>query len=140
VTAIANAGAVGTDPDYDDNSATAGQTGWVPLLATPPYPAYSSNMQCIGSGGAGILRNAFGDANAFTATWYLDNTATSAVVRSQNYSSFTELEVEEGNSRVWGGIHFRFDLTESIEACNAVANYIYANKMQRVDRHGGRPW
>lgn len=140
VTAIANAGAVGTDPDYDDNPATATQSGWVPLLSTPPYPAYSSNMQCIGSGAAGILRNAFGDANAFTATWYLDNTATSAIVRSQNYSSFTELEVEEGLGRIWGGIHFRFDLTESIEACNLVANYIYTNKMQRVDRYGGRPW
>ncbi len=129
-TAIANAGAVGSDPDYDDNPLTDGQPGWVPLLVTPPYPAYSSNMQCIGAGGAGILRNFFGDNRPFKATWYLNNTATSPVVRAENYPSFTDLEVEEGNSRVWGGIHFRFDLTESIESCNAVADYIFDNKMQ----------
>jgi hypothetical protein len=47
--------------------------------------------------------------------------------------SFTELEVEEGMSRVWGGIHFRFELTESIESCSAVAYYIFANKMQAAN-------
>ena len=129
-TAISNAGAVGSDPDYDDNPLTEGQPGWVPLLVTPPYPAFSSNMQCIGAGAAGILRNFFGDDNNVRVTWYLNNTATSPIVRAENYTSFTDLEVEEGNSRVWGGIHFRFDLTESIESCNAVADYIFHNKMQ----------
>ena len=129
-TAIANAGAVGSDPDYDDNPLTDGQPGWVPLLMTPPYPSHSSNMQCVGAGAAGILRNFFGDNRPFKATWYLNNTATSPVVRAENYTSFTDLEVEEGNSRVWGGIHFRFDLTESRESCKAVADYIFHNKMQ----------
>ena len=132
-TAIANAGAVGSDPDYDDNPSTAGQPGWIPVLTTPPYPSHASNMQCIGAGGAGTLRRAFGDDNNFTAKWYLNNTATSPVVREQSYTSFTQLEVEEGNSRVWGGIHFRFELTESIESCEAVAYYIFANKMQATN-------
>jgi hypothetical protein len=133
-TAIANAGAVGSDPDYDDNPATAGQPGWVPLLVTPPYPSQSSNMQCIGAGAGRMLRNVFGtDDRSFTAKWYLNNTATSPVVRAENYTSFSELTVEEGHSRIWGGIHFRFELTDSIESCSAVADYIYANKMQRVD-------
>jgi hypothetical protein len=131
-TAIANAGAVGSDPDYDDNPATAGQSGWVPVLTTPPYPSYGGNMQCIGAGGAGILRGLFGDAHSFTAKWYLNNTATSPVVREQSYTSFTQLEVEEGNSRVYGGIHFRFDNEESIESCNAVADFVLETKMQRL--------
>jgi hypothetical protein len=129
-TAIANAGAVGSDPDYDDNPLTEGQPGWVPLLVTPPYPSHSSNMQCIGAGGAETLRNFFGDSRPFKATWYLNNTATSPVVRAENYTSFSDLEVEEGLGRVWGGIHFKFELTESIESCNAVADYIFEHKMQ----------
>jgi hypothetical protein len=129
-TAIANAGAVGSDPDYDDNPATAGQTGWVPVLTTPPYPSYGGNMQCIGAGATGILRTLFGDANTFTAKWYVDNTPTSAVVRERSYTSFTELEVEEGDSRIYGGIHFRFDNTESIESCEAVADHVFSTKMQ----------
>ena len=51
-------------------------------------------------------------------------------MRAENYTSFTDLEVEEGLSRVWGGIHFTFELTESIESCNAVADYIFKHKMQ----------
>ena len=129
-TAIANAGAVGSDPDYDDNPATAGQTGWIPVLTTPPYPSYGGNMQCIGAGATGILRALFGNANTFTVKWFVDNTPTSAVVREQSYTTFTALEAEEGNSRIYGGIHFRFDNTESIESCNAVADYIFATKMQ----------
>ena len=129
-TAIANAGAVGSDPDYDDNPATAGQPGWVPVLTTPPYPSYAGNMQCIGAGGAGILKGLFGDTNTFTAKWYVNNTPTSPVVREQTYTSFTALEVEEGNSRVYGGIHFRFDNTASIESCEAVASHVLATKMR----------
>jgi hypothetical protein len=132
-TAIANAGAVGGDADYDDNPATLGQPGWIPVLTTPPYPSHSSNMQCIASGAAGVLRSAFGDANTFTAKWLADNTATSLVVRQQSYTSLTALEVEAGISRVYGGIHFTFELTESIESCSGVAGYIVANKMRATN-------
>ena len=126
-TAIANAG-------DDNNDATEEDTTWVPLLATPPYPSHSSNMQCIGAGAAGILRNVFRGEKSFTATWYESDTitppaTTPPVERSVDYSSFSELMVEEGNSRVWGGIHFRFELDTSIEACTNVANYLYDNYM-----------
>jgi hypothetical protein len=132
-TAIARAGAFGGDPDYDDNPATEGQPGWVPLLVTPSYPSQSSNMQCIGAGAARTLRNVFGtDNKSFTAVWYLNNTPTSPIVRAENYTSFWDLAVEEGNSRVWGGIHFTFELTTSRESCAGVADYIFANKMQRT--------
>jgi hypothetical protein len=130
-TAIARAGAFEGDPDYDDNPATEGQPGWVPLLPTPPYPSHPSNMQCIGSGAAGILSNVFGtDERSFKATWYLNNTPTSPIVRAENYQRFSDLEIEEGAGRVWGGIHFTFELTESRKSCGAIADYIFANKMQ----------
>jgi hypothetical protein len=132
-TAIANAGAVGNDPDYDDNPATEGQPGWVPVLTSPPYPSYAGNMQCIGAPAARMLRNVTGGERAVTATWYLNNTPTSPIVRRESFQSFWELAVEEGHSRIWGGIHYRFDTTASQKACSAVADYIYANKMQRVD-------
>ena len=132
-TAIANAGAVGSDPDYDDNPATEGQPGWVPLLVTPPYPSHSSNAQCLGTGAARMLRNVLGtDDKSFKAVWYLNNTPTSPIVRAENYQRFSDLEIEVGLSRVWGGIHFTFELTTSREACAKVADYIFANKMQPV--------
>jgi hypothetical protein len=122
--------------DVDDNPDTAAEAGWVPLLATPPYPSHASNMACIGAGAARMLANVFGtDAIPFTATWYASNTVTPPattppVVYSQDHDSFWELAQEEGDSRIWGGIHFRFEIDASQESCADVADYLFENYMQ----------
>ena len=120
-TAIANA-------DVDNNPATEADTTWAPLIPTPPYPAYASNMTCIGTGAARMLANVLGgDAQTFTATWY---TAANAVVWSEPYTSLWQLGDDEANSRIWGGIHFRIDIDSSQVSCTQVADYLYDNVMQ----------
>lgn len=120
-TAIANA-------DVDNNAATEADTTWVPLVLTPAYPAYASNMTCLGTGAARMLANLLGsDAQTFTATWY---TAANAPVHSEPYTSLWQLGDDEANSRIWGGIHFRFDIDESQVSCTQVADYLYDNFMQ----------
>ncbi len=121
-----------TAPDQDDdNPATPEDANWLPLLSTPPYPSHSSNMTCIGAGAAQMLANVFHtDAKSFTATWYKDDSAAPTVVHSQAYNSFSALAQEEGNSRIWGGIHFRFEIDESLTSCSAIADYLYDNYMQ----------
>ncbi len=37
---------------------------------------------------------------------------------------------DEGLSRIWGGIHFRFEIDTSEVSCYQVADYIYDNYMQ----------
>jgi hypothetical protein len=122
-------------PDRDDdNPATVEDADWLPLLGTPPYPSHSSNMTCIGAGAAQMLANVFHtDAKSFTVTWYKDDSAAPAVVHSQAYNSFWALAQEEGNSRIWGGIHFRFEIDESLRSCAAVADYLYDHYMQGRD-------
>ena len=120
-TAIANA-------DVDNNPATDADTTWVPLIPTPPYPAYPSNMTCIGTGASRMLANLLGnDAQTFSATWYkADNT----VLWSEPYTSLWQLGNDEAWSRIWGGIHFRIDIDESQVSCTQVADYLYDNYMQ----------
>jgi hypothetical protein len=120
-TAIAHA-------DLDDNPATDAEPGWAPLIPTPPYPAYSSNMTCLGTGASRMLAHVLGsDAQSFTATWY---TPTGAVVFAQPYTSLWALAVDEANSRIWGGIHYRFDINASQVSCTQVADYLFDNYMQ----------
>jgi len=120
-TAIANA-------DQDNNPATDPEPGWTPLIPTPPYPAYSSNMTCIGTGGSRMLANALGaDAQTFTATWY---TATDDVVYAQPYTSLGQLGRDEAHSRIWGGIHYRFDIEASQVSCTQVADYLFDHYMR----------
>jgi hypothetical protein len=124
-TAIAHA-------DVDNNPLTDADTTWVPLVLTPAYPAYASNMTCLGAGGSTMLASLFGgDAQSFSATWY--NT-TGGVVWTEPYTSLWKLGDDEANSRIWGGIHFRFDIDSSQVVCPQVADYIYDNYM-RPDRH-----
>jgi hypothetical protein len=61
-TAIAHA-------DIDNNPATAAEPGWAPLIPTPPYPAYSSDMTCVATGASRMLAHVLtSDAQSFTAT------------------------------------------------------------------------
>lgn len=114
----------------DNNPATTAEAGWPPLLVTPPYPSHSSNMTCIGAGAARMLGRVFhGDAQPFAATWYT-GTNPPAVVHAQPYTSFVALGHDEGLSRIWGGIHFRFEIDTSEVSCYQVADYIYDNYMQ----------
>jgi hypothetical protein len=120
----------------DHNPSTAAETAWVPLLSTPPYPSHASNMTCIGAGAARMLANVFNtDAKSFTATWYASDAVTPPattppVVHSQAYNSFAALAQEEGNSRIWGGIHFRFEIDTSLDSCSSVADYLFDNYMR----------
>ena len=128
VTAIAEAGS-------DDNPDTDAEAGWTPLLGTPPYPSHSSNMSCIGAGAAQMLGNVFGtDSVPFTAVWY-DGATPPAVVSTQSYGSFWAMGRDEGSSRIWGGIHYRFEITASENSCAQVANYIFDNYLQRRRQH-----
>jgi hypothetical protein len=117
----------------DNNPATDPEALWPPLLATPPYPSHSSNMTCIGTAAARMLGNVFGDAQPFTATWY-SSASPPTVVHAQPYNSFSALAQDEADSRVWGGIHFRFELETSQVSCAQVADYIFDNYMVRT-RH-----
>jgi hypothetical protein len=120
-TAIANA-------DQDNNPATDAEPGWAPLIPTPPYPAYSSNMTCIGTGGSRMLANVLGsDAQIFTARWY---TATDDLVFAQPYRSLGQLGRDEAHSRIWGGIHYRFDIEASQVSCTQVADYLFDHYMR----------
>ena len=120
-TAIAHA-------DIDNNPATDAEPGWAPLIPTPPYPAYSSDMTCITTGASRMVAHVLGsDAQSFTVTWYA---ATGGVVDTQPYTSLSALATDEANSRVWGGIHYRFDLEGSHASCTQVADYLFDNYME----------
>jgi len=71
------------------------------------------------------------DSQTFTAKWY---TAGDVVVHAQPYVSLFQLGNDEANSRIWGGIHYRFDIDASQVSCPQVADYIFDNYMQRA-RH-----
>jgi hypothetical protein len=87
--------------DQDGNPFTFPDTGWMPLLETPPFPEYTSGHSTFSGAAAAVLASHFGKDNVrFTVgSDDLPN------VR-RHYRSFSEAALESGMSRIFGGIHF----------------------------------
>jgi hypothetical protein len=118
--------------DQDMNPATDADPSWMPLLPTPPYPAYAGNMACIGSGTARSLQLFFGTNDIpVSVTWEGINGNTNV---TRHFAGFQQLSEHQAVSREYGGIHFHFDTTASQEMCPKIANYIFA-KYMRPQRH-----
>ena len=111
----------------DLNDATAPDAEWLPLLSTPPYPSYAGNMACVGASAATALALGLGTNDvSFNAVWR--NTSGPDYVRP--YTGFWEMAVDQANSRVYGGIHFRFDNEASQIVCPKVAQYAFSQYMK----------
>jgi hypothetical protein len=112
----------------DGNAATEPDPAWLPLVTTPPYPSYAGNMACIGSSSAAVFGAVFGrDDIPFSVTWVgvgQDNV-------TRNYGGFRHLGDEATQSRIYGGIHFRFDHVVSYGVCPKVADYTVSNYLRR---------
>ena len=118
--------------DQDTNPATDADPSWMPLLTTPPYPAYAGNMACIGAAASRSLQLFFGTNDIpVSITWEGINGNTNV---TRNFAGFQQVSEHQAISREYGGIHFHFDTTASQEVCPKVANYIFGNYM-RPQRH-----
>ncbi len=103
-TAIRNA-------DLDLNPDTVKVGDWETLIPTPSYPSYGGNMACVGAGAAKALALAFDtDDVPITVVWKGNANSTPPNTDTvKEFTGFWQLAVDEADSRVFGGIHFRFD-------------------------------
>lgn len=133
----------------DGNPATFGDVDYSPLGApasnlrgpnfTPPFPAYPSVHAGFGGALFQILRNIYRtDRVAFTFVSdelngvTLGNDGEARPLRPRSFESFSQAEEENGQSRIYLGIHWSFDKTEGIAQGRRVADYVYRNAFQPV--------
>lgn len=100
--------------DIDGNAATLADPDWSPLLVTPPFPSYASAGTTVNATGFGILELAFGNDIAFCANNSFGERCFA------NYSSAAS---DFADSRVWGGIHFRFDVDTGLAIGSDIARF-----------------
>ena len=110
--------------DEDGNPDTAPDLNWESLLGpqgTPPHPSYASNASSASSSLARMLRLFYGRDNIrFQINFETQNTV-------RTYRSFSALTDEVARSRVYGGVHFPFDIVAGQLAGRRVANYVFMN-------------
>ena len=111
----------------DLNPATDADAGWLPLLGTPPYPSYSGNLAAIGASAARALELAMGTNDIPVAlTWRQANGAPDV---TRHFDGFSQAAKEQYMSRIYGGIHYRFDQDAGERVGRAVADFVFANYM-----------
>ena len=134
----------GTGPSGtgDGNPNTIGDPTFVPLGApasnltgpnfTPPFPAYPSGHATFGGALFQILRRFYGRDNvsfAFVSDEFngitKDNNGVVRPLIPKSYSSFSQAETENGQSRIYLGIHWQFDATSGITQGRNVANFVF---------------
>ena len=77
---------------------------WRPYIQTPPFPSYTSGHATISAAAAETMTRWFGDKLSFTDTSSLE-----FGIESRRIVSFREAAKEAAMSRLYGGIHYRFD-------------------------------
>ncbi len=126
----------------DGNAATPGDPTFSPLGApasnltgpnfTPPFPAYPSGHAGFGGALFQILRR-FYETDHVPFTFVSDEFNGTTKGNDGNvrpnlprfFSSLSQAEEENGQSRIYLGIHWRFDKTEGIAQGRRVADFVF---------------
>lgn len=89
------------EADTDGNPETEADPTWTPLIATPPFPEYTSGHSTFSRSAATVLAGFFG-----TDTIEFTSTTDGLPGVSRTYPSFTAAADDAGISRLYGGIHW----------------------------------
>ena len=106
--------------DLDGNDQTAADPNWTSLIAAPPFPSYMSAHSAFAATAGDILTDAFGGGYAFCLT---------SAGANRCWASFTDAELDAGNSRIWGGIHFAFDNEAGLALGHQIAAFELKQKV-----------
>ncbi len=92
---------------------------WEPLLATPPFPTYTSGHSTFSGAAETVLAGYFGtDRVPFT----IGSEGLPGVSRS--FAGFRSAAEEAGRSRIYGGIHFEFDNSAGLTLGREIGNHV----------------
>ncbi len=108
---------------------------WASFITTPNHPEYPSAHSSFSAPAAAVLTQEFGDNYSFT-----DYTYDFLSLPAREYTSFMHAAIEAGNSRVLGGLHYRFSITAGNQLGISFANYINQRVRFKKGRAPGVPF
>jgi hypothetical protein len=100
-----------------DGAVRNGHAAWHPLAATPSHPSNTAGHSSTGAAGAEILRAYFGDkilptgrsVDLGTLAWLVGTNNGTGKTTTRRVSTFSQIQLENGASRLYLGVHYGFD-------------------------------
>lgn len=97
---------------------------WSPLLNTPPFPAYISGHSTFSSAAASSLAESFGTDKVRFSTGCDDLPGV-----TRKFDSLWSAAEEAGMSRIYGGIHWKFDNEDGLKVGKTLGEYVTKNTL-----------
>jgi hypothetical protein len=92
---------------------------WHPYIQTPPFPSYTSGHATNSAAAAEVMTYWFGDNLSFTDTSLLE-----FGIKNREIKSFRAAAREAAMSRLYGGIHYRFDNENGVVAGTKLGEFV----------------
>jgi hypothetical protein len=116
------------DGDLDGNLDTVGDLEWNSFLVNPAIPEWPSGHATVGAAAAEVMARFFGtDFIAFRVTSGVPYAGT-----TRQYNSFSQAALENANSRVLAGIHFRASCVAGLWQGQRIGDYVYNNVLRPI--------
>jgi hypothetical protein len=112
--------------ESDGNAETESDPAWTPFIVTPNHPEYPSAHTTVGASVLGFYTIWF-DTDQFPLTFK----GLGGAVR--NYTSVNQIHAEEGNARVWGGMHWRNSTEVGSAVGSKVGKYTGTHLLKPLD-------
>ena len=112
--------------DTDGNPDTEPDPSWTPFIVTPTHPEYPAAHSTVGAAALG-----------FYTVWFDTDQLALAFKGSggavRQYESIAQIEAEEGNARVWGGMHWRHSTEVGAAVGRKVGKYTATHLLKPLD-------
>lgn len=102
--------------------------GWQSFIPTPEFPAYTSGHSTFGAAGAEMIR-AFHGSDRINLSGQSPDQVLWPQLRGvrRHWTSLSQIEEENGLSRIYGGVHWMADHIEATRSGHAIARHALAN-------------
>ncbi|MHA4846293.1 vanadium-dependent haloperoxidase [Flavitalea antarctica] len=109
----------------DGNANTAPDPAWEPFLPTPPVQDYPSTHSALGNAAATVLTSILGDNQSFS----FQSPTSNPVNMTRQFKSFKQAAVENADSRVMAGLHFRFSCDAGLTLGDNIGKWIVQHQL-----------
>jgi hypothetical protein len=114
----------------DDNPATAPVADWSPLMPTPPIQDYPSTHSVLGAAAAEVMVGVLGRDVPFAMT----SPTAEDPSEPRRLAGLRAAAVENADSRVMAGIHFRFACDAGLEMGRAIARRALESRLRPLEQ------